>query len=94
MVADMIRGKSAVEALSSLAFLPKKAAEPVKKLLQSALASAKIQGKEDPAKLVITEIRVDKATTFTRFMPRARGRAAPIRKHSSHVSLTLGEKAA
>lgn len=89
LVADMIRGKRAQEALSALAHLPKKASEPIKKLVESAVANAKQGGVENPEDLTIAEVRVDKATTFTRFMPRARGRAAPIRKHASHVTLTL-----
>ena len=93
LVADMIRGKTAQDALSALAFLPKKASEPLKKLVESALANAKQAGEKDPGALTVSEIRVDKATTFTRMMPRARGRSTPIRKHSSHVTLTLREKA-
>lgn len=93
LVADLIRGKRALEALSTLSFLPKKAALPLKKLLESALANAKQQGKDDGGRFVISDVRVDKATTSTRMMPRARGRATPIRKHSSHIVLVLNEQA-
>lgn len=92
LVADLIRGKKVVEALNALSFLPKKAAAPFKKLVESALANAKQQGKEDREVLSIAELRVDKGVTFTRFMPRARGRATPIRKHASHVTLVLKER--
>lgn len=90
LVADMIRGKGVSDALSALTFLPKRASLPIKKLLESAAANAKQQGR-DSATLVVGAISVDKGTTLTRSMPRARGRAAPIRKHSSHVTLTLEE---
>jgi len=90
LVADMIRGKRVPDALSALSFLPKRSSLPMKRLLESATANAKAQGVADTA-LVVSKISVDKGTTFTRFMPRARGRATPIRKHSSHVTLILGE---
>ncbi len=89
LVADLICGKRAGDALSLLSFLPKRASEPIKKLVESAIANAKLASIEKPEALLITDIRVDKATTITRSMPRARGRATPIRKHGSHVTLIL-----
>lgn len=94
LLADLIRGKVAAEALVALTFLPKRAAAPMKKLVESALANARQAGVDDPSSLKVSDIRVDKATTFTRSMPRARGRATPIRKHSSHVALTLSRPVA
>lgn len=91
LVADMIRGKRIAQAVAALSFLPKRAALPMKRLVESAAANALQQGTKSGEDLVIAEIRVDKGMTFERFMPRARGRATPIKKHSSHVTLTLKE---
>lgn len=88
LVADLIRGKAVPEALLSLSHLNKRAADPMKKLLQSAVANAKSQGL-DPEKLVIREIQVGGGVVFYRYMPRARGSAAPINKRTSHISITL-----
>jgi len=88
LVADLVRGKSILRALTSLSFLEKKSALPIKKLLESAVANAEIQGvkKED---LVVSDIQVDEGTSFTRYRARARGRAAPIKRRSSHINVTL-----
>ena len=90
LVADSLRGKRVSDALTTLSFMPKKAAEPLKKLVESALANAKVQDASANADdLIIRTITVDKATVMTRFMPRAFGRASPIRKASSHVFVAL-----
>ncbi len=89
LVADMIRGKSVLAAKDALAFLPKKSAPDVLKLLESAIANARSQG-QNPADLVVKTISVDKANVIRRFMPKARGRAGGIRRTMSHVSLELG----
>ncbi len=92
LVADVIRGKSAGAALVILANLPKRASEPVAKLLRSAIANAKNAGISEPEKLVVTRVSVDKGMVLKRMMPRARGSGAPIHKKSSHVSITLSAK--
>ncbi len=92
LVADLIRGKSAGNALMILQALPKRAALPIEKLLRSAVANAKAKGESKPEDLRIAKIEVNKGTVLKRFMPRARGRAAPIRKKSSHITLTLAAK--
>lgn len=91
LVADLIRGKSIKEAITALSFLPKRSALPLKKLIESAVASAKQKG-EDVEKLRIDTIAVDSAGMLVRYMPRAMGRAAPIRRKKSRVSLTLSPK--
>jgi large subunit ribosomal protein L22 len=88
LVADLVRGKSIKEAITALSFLPKRSALPIKKLIESAVASAKQKG-EDVEKLKIDTIMVDSAGMLVRYMPRAMGRAAPIRRKKSRVSLTL-----
>lgn len=91
LVADLVRGKGVREALAALSFLEKRAAEPVQKVVASAVANAKSAGKAEES-LFVAQIAVDKGTTIRRFMPRARGSASPINKRSSHISVTLGER--
>lgn len=93
LLADLVRGKKVKEAVSVLSFADKRAAGPFLKLLNSAIANAKQQGK-DEGKLSVAKVTVDKGTTIKRFMPRARGSASPIRKHSSHIAIELAEKGA
>ncbi len=85
LVADLIRGKSADRALSILANLPKRASDPVAKLLRSAIANARVSVAQSD--LYISSIRVDGGVVFKRQMPRARGRASAIRKRTSHITL-------
>jgi large subunit ribosomal protein L22 len=92
-VVDTVRGKSVSQALSILAFTRKKAALPVQKLLKSALANAaENDGISDVDTLVIDRIMVDEGPTLKRYMPRARGRATPIRKRTSHIRIVLRER--
>jgi len=86
-VANAIKGKSVEEAIAILTFLPKRAAEPLKRLIQSAVASAKVQNVS--GELIVKDIRVDKGIVMRRSMPRARGSAAPIKKRLSHVHVVL-----
>ena len=91
LVADSVRGKKVLEAITILSFMPKRAAEPVQKLLSSALANAKSLSiaTED---LVVKEIRVDAGAILYRRRPRSHGMANPIRKRTSHVSVTLATR--
>ena len=92
-VVDTVRGKSVSQALSILAFTRKKAALPVQKLLKSAVANAaENDGISDVDTLVIDRIMVDEGPTLKRYMPRARGRATPIRKRTSHIRIVLRER--
>jgi large subunit ribosomal protein L22 len=90
LVTELVKGKSISVALTALKFLDKRAAGPIAKLIQSAVANAEKQG-EDSKTLVITNITVDKGLVAKRSMPRAFGRAAPIRHRMSHVTVTLGK---
>ena len=93
MVVDTVRGKSVSQALSILGFTRKKAASPVQKLLKSAVANAlENGGVNDADALVIDRIMVDEGPTLKRYMPRARGRATPIRKRTSHIRIMLRER--
>ncbi len=88
LVADLVRGKSAARALALLSVLPKKASEPMQKLIQSAIANASKSG--NTAKdLFISKIDVQAGPVSKRHMPRARGRASLIHKRTSHLSLVL-----
>ena len=88
LVTDLVKGKKVPAALAELAFLPKRAAEPVAKVIKSAAASAKEQGK-NPEELTVQNIIVENAGMLKRFMPRAFGRAAPIRRRKSRILVTL-----
>lgn len=90
-VANAIKGKTVEEAITILTFLPKRAAEPLKRLIQSAVASAKVMNMTE--ELIIKDIRVDKGIVMRRSMPRARGSAAPIKKRMSHVRVVLDVRA-
>ncbi len=89
VVADTIRGKKIVDAQNVLSFMPKRAALPLKKLLDSAIANAKVNG-EALDTLVVKEVSVQKGIVAHRWMPKWRGMAHPIRKRSSHVKIVLG----
>ncbi|MEE8302270.1 MAG: 50S ribosomal protein L22 [Candidatus Tectomicrobia bacterium] len=93
MVVDAVRGKSVSQAMGILAFTRKKAARPVQKLLKSAVANAvENDGVDDVDNLIIDRIAVDEGPTLKRFTPRARGRATPIRKRTSHIRIALRER--
>ena len=91
LVVTMIRGLSVVEALDQLKFINKKAAKPIAKLIESAIANSESTYGLDKDNLLIKEIRVDEGATLKRWMPRAHGRATTIRKRSSHINLILAE---
>lgn len=91
LIADLVRGKSVDRALALLMTLPKRGAEPMEKLVRSAIANAVQQG-ATASDLVIEKIEVNGGIVFKRSMPRARGRSAPIRKKTSRVTLALGHK--
>ncbi len=88
-VANLVRGKSVPNALNTLNFLSKKAADPLYTLLLSAISNAKNTYNLEKEGLIIKELRVDTGVTLKRRMPRARGTAYPINKRSSNVLLVL-----
>ena len=91
LIADLVRGKDANEALTMLQFVDKRAAGPFAKVIKSAVANAKDQGKSED-KLFIKTVRVDKGVVYKRFMPRARGSASRINKRNSHILVELAER--
>jgi large subunit ribosomal protein L22 len=94
LLADLVRGKKVDEAIVELNHVSKRAAEPVRKLIDSAVANAVTNQQATKENLFIKEIRVDKGITLKRYQPTARGRATPLHKHASTVRLTLGTKEA
>jgi len=88
LVTDLVKGKSIPEALAALELLPKRAAEPIAKLIKSAAANARELG-ENSETLKVQSITVESAGMIKRYMPRAFGRAAPIRRRKSRVKVTL-----
>jgi ribosomal protein L22 len=93
LVVDHIRGKSVPEARAILAHTPRAAAEPVLKVLQSAVANAEHNHELLPEELRVHQVFVDEGPTIKRFRPRALGRATQIRKRTSHITINLTNKA-
>ena len=91
LVVDAVRGKKVEDALMSLTFMSKRAAAPIKKLVESAVANASHNFNLKADTLYIKEITVDGGPILKRFRARARGRASSIHKHTSHVKLVLDE---
>ncbi|HVM59085.1 MAG TPA: 50S ribosomal protein L22 [Candidatus Paceibacterota bacterium] len=89
LVANLVKGKSVPAALAALEFLPKRAALPVKKLIESAAANAKANG-ENPDELTVKSFIVENAGMNKKYMPRAFGRASMIRRRKSRLKVTLG----
>jgi large subunit ribosomal protein L22 len=91
LVADQIRGKSVADALNILSFSPKKGAELIKKVLESAIANAEHNDGADVDELEVSTIFVDEAMTMKRIRPRAKGRADRILKRSCHITVKVTE---
>jgi len=94
VVADLIRGKNVSQALAQLEYVEKRAAEPLAKLLRSAVANADqaSKGQLDVDTLHVKELMVDQGPSLRRYMPRAMGRAFKILKKTSHISLTISDE--
>ena len=93
-VVDLIRGKNAAEAVSVLRFAPQGASETVRKVLESAIANARVQADKtaerfDERELVVAKAFVDEGPTMKRFRPRAQGRASRINKRTSHITVVV-----
>jgi large subunit ribosomal protein L22 len=92
LVADQIRGKNVAEALTILEFSPKKGADLMKKVLESAIANAEHNEGADVDELTVSTVFVDEGTTMKRIRPRAKGRADRILKRSCHITVKVSEK--
>ncbi|ALQ51266.1 50S ribosomal protein L22 [Nitrosomonas ureae] len=91
LVADQIRGVAVDKALNILTFTPKKGAELIHRLLESAIANAEHNDGADIDELKILSITVDQGTSMKRTSARAKGRGNKIVKPTCHISLTLGD---
>jgi large subunit ribosomal protein L22 len=92
LVADQIRGKKVGLALQILEFSPKKAADLIKKLLESAIANAEHNDGADVDELRVAAVMVDEGPTMKRFHARAKGRGTQIIKRSSHITVQVAGK--
>ena len=91
LVADMIRGKPVDQAISILAFTPKKGAAIMKKLLESAIANAEHNDGADIDTLKVKTIYVERGAFLKRFQARAKGRGNRVLKHTCHIFITVGD---
>lgn len=94
VVINLVRGKNVNEALALLKFIPKRASEPIAKVIKSAAANAEHNFNLNKDNLVISQAFVDQGPTMKRFHPRQRGQAFPILKRSSHITIMVKEKEA
>ena len=92
LVADQIRGKGVEEALQLLTFSPKKGADIIKKVLDSAIANAEHNEGADVDELKVSTIFVDEGLTMKRISLRAKGRADRIFKRSCHITVKVADK--
>lgn len=90
LVANVVKKMAVDEALTNLAFMTKRAALPIKKLVDSGVANAMHNFQIASDRLFIKNLTVDGGAVAKRFRPRAQGRAFPLHRRTSHVSLTLG----
>jgi ribosomal protein L22 len=89
MICGHLRGKSVQEARAILAFTPREVARDWSKLLESAVANAESNHELLEDDLIVGEAYADEGPTIKRFRPRAMGRATPIRKRTSHLTIAL-----
>ena len=89
LMADIVRGKFADEALELLRFQPQRGARMLEKVIQSALANAEDRRAPNLNTLMLVDVRVDPGPMFKRMMPRARGMASMIQRRMSHIRVTL-----
>ncbi len=92
LLVNMVRGKKVDEALTILNFTSTPKARIVAKVVKSAAANAENNFQMSPQDLKIVDIFADEARTLKRFRPRARGRASPILKRSSHITVIVADE--
>ena len=92
LLVNMVRGKKVDEALTILNFASTPKARIVAKVVKSAAANAENNFEMPPQDLRIVDIFADEARTLKRFRPRARGRASPILKRSSHITVIVSDE--
>lgn len=94
LVVAQIKKMKPTDAMSTLEFVPQKAAKPLKKVIASAVANARNNLKLDDSTLLFSEINVGKGIAFKRYRPVSRGRAHSILRQTSNIRIVLtGDKA-
>ena len=91
LVADLIRGKPVDQAMSLLAYTPKKGALIMKKVLESAVANAEHNDGADIDTLKVKRVFVERGMFLKRFQARAKGRGNRVLKHTCHIFITVGD---
>jgi len=92
LVADQIRGLPVDKALNVLMFSPKKGAQIIKKVLESAIANAEHNDGADVDELKVKKILVERGIPLKRFHARAKGRGNRVTKHTCHIFVTVGDE--
>jgi large subunit ribosomal protein L22 len=92
LVVDLVRGKQVGEAMTILKFTPRRAARVVEKVLKSAVANAEQREIGDVDELWVSRAYVDQGPTLKRIQPAPRGKAHPIKKRTSHVTLIVSAR--
>ncbi len=97
LVANLVRGMDVPDAIETLTFTRRKTAPMVRKLIESAVANAEQSASGDDAaldvdSLFVKTIMVDEGPSLRRFRPRAQGRATPVLKKTSHITVVLGTR--
>jgi len=92
LLVNMVRGKKVDEALTILNFASTPKARIIAKVVKSAAANAENNFQMSPQDLKVVDIFADEARTLKRFRPRARGRANPILKRSSHITVIVSDE--
>ncbi|HYL40308.1 MAG TPA: 50S ribosomal protein L22 [Candidatus Binatus sp.] len=92
LVVAAIKGRPVEEAAALLRFMPQGAAREVAKVLKSATANAENNLNLSADDLVVLDARADEGPTMKRWQPRAQGRAFPIHKPMTHITVTVGDR--
>ena len=93
LLADIVRGKNAMAAITALKFMPQKGARILEKVIKAAVANAKANHQvKDENNLILDQVFVNKGIVMKRFRAAARGRAAPRLKRTSHVTVWVKEE--
>jgi len=91
LVMDLVRGKPVGEALKTLRFAKQKAAKPIRKTLESAIANAEHNFEMDVDSLVVSDARIDAGPSLRRLNMRARGMADIVRRPTCHITVVVSE---
>ena len=92
LVAALIRGRTAQDAVATLTFSKRRIAQTVKKTLESAIANAENNHQLDVDRLVVSRAEVGRSVVMKRFHARGRGRASQVEKWFSHLTIVVAEQ--